>query len=90
MKLRSLLFVPGDSERKYDRAQASGADALILDLEVSGRENKAPQLAAQVADDVQPLGIRAEPAPGTSGSPWPIPTRAQIRDQTFIDWATLA
>jgi len=35
MRLRSLLFVPGDSERKYERARASGADALILDLEDS-------------------------------------------------------
>ncbi len=35
MKLRSLLFVPGDSERKFAKAQASGADALILDLEDS-------------------------------------------------------
>jgi len=42
MKLRSLLFVPGDSERKYDRARACGADALILDLEDSvAPENKA-------------------------------------------------
>ncbi|HXY76368.1 MAG TPA: CoA ester lyase [Steroidobacteraceae bacterium] len=31
--LRSLLFVPGDSERKQARALASAADALILDLE---------------------------------------------------------
>ena len=35
MKLRSLLFVPGDSERKFAKAQTSGADALILDLEDS-------------------------------------------------------
>ena len=35
MKLRSLLFVPGDSERKFAKAQACGADALILDLEDS-------------------------------------------------------
>jgi citrate lyase subunit beta/citryl-CoA lyase len=35
MRLRSLLFVPGDSERKYKRANTSGADALILDLEDS-------------------------------------------------------
>ena len=33
MKLRSLLFVPADSERKFAKAQASGADGLILDLE---------------------------------------------------------
>jgi citrate lyase subunit beta / citryl-CoA lyase len=35
MRLRSLLFVPGDSERKFARAKDSGADALILDLEDS-------------------------------------------------------
>ncbi len=33
MALRSMLFVPGDSERKLAKAPASGADALILDLE---------------------------------------------------------
>lgn len=33
--MRSLLFVPADSPRKLDKALASGADALILDLEDS-------------------------------------------------------
>ncbi len=33
--MRSLLFVPGDSERKLAKALASGADALIVDLEDS-------------------------------------------------------
>jgi citrate lyase subunit beta / citryl-CoA lyase len=33
--LRSLLFVPGDSERKQVKGLASSADALILDLEDS-------------------------------------------------------
>ena len=33
MKLRSLLFVPGDSEKRFARACLSGADVLILDLE---------------------------------------------------------
>lgn len=33
--MRSLLFVPADSERKLSRAPLSGADALILDLEDS-------------------------------------------------------
>jgi citrate lyase subunit beta/citryl-CoA lyase len=33
MKLRSFLFVPGDSERKLARSLSAGADALILDLE---------------------------------------------------------
>jgi citrate lyase subunit beta / citryl-CoA lyase len=33
--LRSLLFVPGDSPRKLDKAMQAGADALIADLEDS-------------------------------------------------------
>jgi citrate lyase subunit beta/citryl-CoA lyase len=33
MRLRSLLFVPADSERKFAKASGIGADALILDLE---------------------------------------------------------
>jgi len=35
MKLRSLLFVPADSERKFAKANGIGSDALILDLEDS-------------------------------------------------------
>jgi citrate lyase subunit beta / citryl-CoA lyase len=35
MILRSMLFVPGDSERKLARGETSDADALILDLEDS-------------------------------------------------------
>jgi len=33
MILRSMLFVPGDSERKLAKGESSPADALILDLE---------------------------------------------------------
>jgi citrate lyase subunit beta/citryl-CoA lyase len=33
--MRSLLFVPGDSEKKFAKAIGCGADALILDLEDS-------------------------------------------------------
>ncbi|OCW58909.1 HpcH/HpaI aldolase/citrate lyase family protein [Hoeflea olei] len=33
--MRSLLFVPGDQDRKMAKASGSGADALILDLEDS-------------------------------------------------------
>ena len=35
MKLRSLLFVPADRPERFAKAAASGADALILDLEDS-------------------------------------------------------
>jgi len=47
--VRSLLFVPADSERKLAKAQSAGADALILDLEDSvtaGRKPIARSLAA--------------------------------------------
>jgi citrate lyase subunit beta/citryl-CoA lyase len=40
MMLRSMLFVPGDSEKKIARAAESGADALILDLEDSVASNR--------------------------------------------------
>ena len=33
--MRSLLFVPGDSPKKIDKALSSGADILLLDLEDS-------------------------------------------------------
>jgi citrate lyase subunit beta/citryl-CoA lyase len=35
MRLRSMLFVPGDSDKKFAKASGIGADALILDLEDS-------------------------------------------------------
>ena len=47
--MRSLLFVPGDSERKMLKAADSGADALILDLEDSvalSRKAEARQMVA--------------------------------------------
>lgn len=40
--LRSLLFIPGDSEKKLGKVDECGADAVILDLEDSvAPENKA-------------------------------------------------
>ncbi|HEX5934411.1 MAG TPA: aldolase/citrate lyase family protein, partial [Pseudorhizobium sp.] len=33
MRLRSLLFVPGDRPERMEKALGLGADALILDLE---------------------------------------------------------
>ncbi len=38
--MRSFLFVPGDSERKLAKAQSSGADALVLDLEDAVSEDR--------------------------------------------------
>ena len=35
MKMRSLLFVPGDRPDRMEKALSLGADALIIDLEDS-------------------------------------------------------
>ncbi|HEY5047738.1 MAG TPA: CoA ester lyase [Rhizomicrobium sp.] len=43
MILRSLLFVPADSERKLEKAKSSPADALILDLEDAVAAERRPQ-----------------------------------------------
>lgn len=59
--LRSWLFIPGDSEKKLGKADATGADALILDLEDSvAAENKprGRELVAAFLRD-RPLGARA-------------------------------
>jgi citrate lyase subunit beta / citryl-CoA lyase len=48
--MRSLLFVPADSERKLSRAPQSGADALILDLEDSVVPANRPLARGQAHD----------------------------------------
>ncbi|MBO9499069.1 MAG: CoA ester lyase [Novosphingobium sp.] len=50
MKLRSLLFVPGDRPERFAKAEASGADALILDLEDSVSPEKKPEARAAIAE----------------------------------------
>ena len=60
--MRSLLFVPADSAKKLDKAMASGADALIVDLEDSialdgkarARESAAAFLRETVGDAARP------------------------------------
>lgn len=44
-----MLFVPGDSERKFARGSQAGADALILDLEDAVAPANKPQARAHVA-----------------------------------------
>ena len=55
---RSWLFVPGDSERKLAKGAASGADALIVDLEDSVAAANLPAarklVAAFLAADARP------------------------------------
>jgi citrate lyase subunit beta/citryl-CoA lyase len=49
MRLRSLLFVPGDSERKFAKARHCGADGLILDLEDAVAPSRKAEARAIVA-----------------------------------------
>jgi citrate lyase subunit beta/citryl-CoA lyase len=57
MRLRSLLFVPGDRPERFAKAAASGADAIILDLEDSVHPDAKQQAAADVAAYLeQPAG----------------------------------
>lgn len=64
--LRSLLFVPGDSARKQEKALGSQADALILDLEDSVNPANLPAARASVAAllAARPAGLH--PAAGDS------------------------
>nr|WP_047165494.1 CoA ester lyase [Sphingomonas sp. Y57] len=50
MTIRSLLFVPGDRPERFAKAAASGADALILDLEDSVAPEQKPAARAAIAD----------------------------------------
>ncbi|MBT6313661.1 MAG: CoA ester lyase [Alphaproteobacteria bacterium] len=59
--LRCFLFVPADSERKYQKASGTAADALILDLEDSVNQDNLPQ-ARQMAHDYL-LQSRDKPRP---------------------------
>jgi citrate lyase subunit beta/citryl-CoA lyase len=66
MRLRSLLFVPGDRPDRFDKAAASGADALILDLEDSVAASARPAARAAVAEYLArphplPIFVRVNP-----------------------------
>lgn len=70
MALRSLLFIPGDSEKKLAKGDGAGADALILDIEDSvapvnkpiARERIAAYLAERPRDKrASQLWVRINP-----------------------------
>lgn len=62
MVMRSMLFVPADSERKLAKAQGSQADALILDLEdaVAPAQKPAARLAAAAYIGAQAAQLKAQ------------------------------
>jgi citrate lyase subunit beta / citryl-CoA lyase len=65
--MRSMLFVPGDRPERFDKAVASGADAVIFDLEdavVPERRAAARREIARYLADAQrkvPLWVRINP-----------------------------
>lgn len=67
MRLRSLLFVPGDRPERFDKALASGTDAVIFDLEDSVAPASKPRAREAVHEFVLrhlgeiPLFIRINP-----------------------------
>jgi citrate lyase subunit beta / citryl-CoA lyase len=59
--MRSFLFIPGDDEKKLGKGLASGADALILDLEdavSAARKADARKLTAQYVTETRSHGNR--------------------------------
>jgi len=69
MRLRSLLFVPGDRPDRMIKALASGADALILDLEDSVAPARKAEAREAVVDFLRgerpiPVLVRINPVGG--------------------------
>jgi citrate lyase subunit beta/citryl-CoA lyase len=60
--MRSLLFVPGDSEKKLAKSLGAGADVLILDLEDSVAPDAKAKARGIVRDFLRSLS-RDEPRP---------------------------
>lgn len=75
--MRSLLFVPGDSEKKLEKGLSSGADALIVDLEDSVAADRKP-----MAREIAAAFIRAHR--GKAGAPR-LFLRVNGLDSGFID-----
>ena len=72
MILRSLLFVPGDSDRKLAKAQLCRADALVLDLEdaVAAEDKELARGLAVAALGRGPLGRTTALRVNGRSTPW--------------------
>jgi citrate lyase subunit beta/citryl-CoA lyase len=60
--MRSYLFVPGDSPRKLEKGLASGADALLLDLEDAVAPGDKPK-AREIVREYLSANIKIEKRP---------------------------
>lgn len=64
-RLRSLLFIPGDSEKKLAKVDGCGADAVIIDLE----DSVAPS-AKDAARAIAPAFLRDRPREARASQLW--------------------
>lgn len=79
LRLRSPLFAPGDSARKAEKAMASAADAVILDLEDSvaaSAKEAARALTASLLPGLTRSGVIVRVNP--PGTPWYLADLAAI------------
>ena len=81
--MRSLLFVPGDRPDRFAKAEASGADAVILDLEDAVTPEQRPAARAAIA-----AHLAARPPQSRSIPLWvrinPIPTDDALADLVAV------
>mgnify|MGYP001025462481 CR=1 FL=1 len=65
--MRSMLFVPGDRPERFPKAAASGADAVILDLEDAVTPERRPEARTAIArwlataERTRPMWVRINP-----------------------------
>ena len=68
--MRSMLFVPADSAKKFAKGMTSGADALIIDLEDSvAPDNKARARESALAFLQEASADPARPSPAALSRP---------------------
>lgn len=81
--LRSFLFIPGDSEKKLSKADGTGADALIFDLEDAVAPENKP-----LARELIPAFLRARPLGARKSQLWvrinPLDTEDALTDLAAI------
>jgi citrate lyase subunit beta/citryl-CoA lyase len=81
--IRSFLFIPGDSEKKLGKAEETGADALILDLEDAVSPENKPR-----ARELVPAFLRGRPRAKRRSEIWvrinPLDTDFALMDLAAI------
>jgi citrate lyase subunit beta/citryl-CoA lyase len=77
---RSYLFVPGDRPERFDKAIATGAHAVILDLEDAVTPERKVQAREAVSQWLANASVRVFVRVNPEGSPWHEDDCALLRD----------